>query len=342
MIYLHIGLPKTGTTTIQAGLLKNRKKLRDNGFLYPESASQIFGHHELVHIVNDQNEINHKKINELKQEIISFKEEEPEGHIIISSEAIVSLRERVSELISILEEIDQVTCMVYLRRQDNFLRSFWSMEVARLNTVLPINPWMQEALENNTYGILRYFKLLTQLRESSSDLKLDVLIYEAEKLKGIFKCFLLNCGVRNLAEYSNPNNENISDTVVATELLRRYRKHFEGKLTKVQFKNKIIPIVRDMSIEQNWKIAIRGKHYLTEETYKKIRSKYSVTNRRAIETFLPPENYGNIFLQYEEYQKRKFFNLSNNDYIKNIDKTDLDNQILRLLKSKYPRESANG
>jgi hypothetical protein len=35
IIYLHLGLPKTGTTTIQSALASRRKALREQGFLYP-------------------------------------------------------------------------------------------------------------------------------------------------------------------------------------------------------------------------------------------------------------------------------------------------------------------
>ncbi|MEH2367578.1 hypothetical protein [Nostoc sp.] len=36
-IYLHIGMPKTGTTCLQKALFKNRDKLLENGYLYPMS-----------------------------------------------------------------------------------------------------------------------------------------------------------------------------------------------------------------------------------------------------------------------------------------------------------------
>ena len=34
-LYLHVGLPKSGTTFLQALLAKNRGRLKESGFIYP-------------------------------------------------------------------------------------------------------------------------------------------------------------------------------------------------------------------------------------------------------------------------------------------------------------------
>ena len=49
--YIHIGTHKTGSTSIQDFLFKNRTKLRDRGFLYPLSGispKNLFGQHHLT------------------------------------------------------------------------------------------------------------------------------------------------------------------------------------------------------------------------------------------------------------------------------------------------------
>lgn len=46
-LFLHIGLPKTGTTSIQAYCLRNRQLLAENGILYPQTGLEGPGHMKL-------------------------------------------------------------------------------------------------------------------------------------------------------------------------------------------------------------------------------------------------------------------------------------------------------
>ena len=43
-LYLHIGLPKTGTTSIQNYLFENREALMQRGVCYPKPLASV-GHH---------------------------------------------------------------------------------------------------------------------------------------------------------------------------------------------------------------------------------------------------------------------------------------------------------
>ena len=41
-VYLHVGLPKSGTTFLQASLLRNRQALRQAGVLFPAGEERMF------------------------------------------------------------------------------------------------------------------------------------------------------------------------------------------------------------------------------------------------------------------------------------------------------------
>ena len=47
-IYLHIGTPKTGTTSIQSYLAKNYKDLYNDGYLVPKASRHNGGNHTLL------------------------------------------------------------------------------------------------------------------------------------------------------------------------------------------------------------------------------------------------------------------------------------------------------
>lgn len=60
-LFLHIGLPKTGTTAIQRFFYLNQVKLQENGILYPRTGRDIskdYGpnHQELVNLLIDKNQ----------------------------------------------------------------------------------------------------------------------------------------------------------------------------------------------------------------------------------------------------------------------------------------------
>ena len=62
-IYLHIGMPKTGTTSLQKFLFDNREKLLEKGYLYPITGTKIssnrgykgYSHNSLVRLLLHQN-----------------------------------------------------------------------------------------------------------------------------------------------------------------------------------------------------------------------------------------------------------------------------------------------
>lgn len=64
--YLHIGVPKTGTTSVQNFLYTNRQVLQKQGFLYPVSALHTHQHAALVSIINSysENQISKKRLSE--------------------------------------------------------------------------------------------------------------------------------------------------------------------------------------------------------------------------------------------------------------------------------------
>ena len=47
-VYIHIGAPKTATSTLQSILARNHRKLLENGVLYPQDPRVGDAHHLLV------------------------------------------------------------------------------------------------------------------------------------------------------------------------------------------------------------------------------------------------------------------------------------------------------
>lgn len=137
-LYIHIGSPKTATTTLQATFKKNRQFLEDKGIYYFKDDA-FMAHHRLTWALREKfNLPNHgvrKKIESL--DIVVGKYLDEINHtdaekIILSSEGFFSLGREAPAAIHLLKETFKefnVKVIVYLRRQDKFLESNYAQSV---------------------------------------------------------------------------------------------------------------------------------------------------------------------------------------------------------------------
>jgi hypothetical protein len=123
-VFLHIGLHKTGSTSIQYFLSHNRKRLAELGYLYP---SKRINHCNLASALKKYSENNYypeweKTIKEIESSNLE--------KIIISSEVFVE--SKTDEIIKRLAEKlknYQTKIIVYIRRQDRILESSFTQKV---------------------------------------------------------------------------------------------------------------------------------------------------------------------------------------------------------------------
>ncbi|MEM7070015.1 MAG: hypothetical protein AAF478_14150, partial [Pseudomonadota bacterium] len=146
-LILHLGTDKTGSTSLQRILHLNRKKLRNQGILVPESFGK-FNHDKLVSALLDDDVFDNVKlkilarnnwtIDQLRRHIRNSFENDLKNHpatdkIIFTSELIHSRMFRNSSINSIAEYfsgiVDEVKVIVFLRRQDR-------LAVSRFSTIL--------------------------------------------------------------------------------------------------------------------------------------------------------------------------------------------------------------
>ncbi len=165
-IWLHIGIPKTGTTTLQTLLFRNQPQLAASDLLYPRTA--IFkgtrSHIGLVHyavmagdVPPDKRVIDlpEAEVEKYRRTLMRTMRAElaasPCSQVILSSEHLASdlrRQESTSRLVAGLKELaDEVRLVVYLRPQHELYSGLFSTQVksgrakpARAPT-LPSNPF---------------------------------------------------------------------------------------------------------------------------------------------------------------------------------------------------------
>ncbi|MBZ0294052.1 MAG: hypothetical protein K8L99_15935 [Anaerolineae bacterium] len=120
-LYIHIGYPKTATSSIQQGLHQNSAELALHGYCYPATGLIGVGKHALAHDI--QGNV-HSRIQQLIREMRSGSLE----NFILSSERFATFsRPEIEQLQRVCADFDTYI-VVYLRQQDAFIQSLWSQK----------------------------------------------------------------------------------------------------------------------------------------------------------------------------------------------------------------------
>ncbi len=121
-VFLHIGHPKTGSTSIEKFCVANTNVLHELGYLYPKSGLINMGHHGLAsnwyrrHNYPDKSSSKIAKlVNELSCSMCNCAIVTSDILVHIDPESLKSLRERF-----------RVQCVYYVRRQDDYVESVYN------------------------------------------------------------------------------------------------------------------------------------------------------------------------------------------------------------------------
>jgi hypothetical protein len=199
-LYLHIGCPKTATSSIQKFLKGNREALKKYGYCFPASP------YRYSHINTGRNAhfmtINKKQSDEfrdfdkekkiLKKGLDTItKNFEGFDNIILSDESLwrVSCYSRRDVFPYIIEDSQkkgyEVKVIVYLRRQDELLISLWNQRIKRnmpnnnIGCTMPFEERLEQVLAHET-KIVNYASKLDELAGIFGKEHLIVRRFEAE------------------------------------------------------------------------------------------------------------------------------------------------------------------
>lgn len=147
ILYIHIGLHKTGTTAIQYFLHNNRKALLRMGICYPDVPDDDITpiqHRYIATLIKDKKQtgfLSFIKKNMLKS-----------PGLVLSSECFLENPEYVDWFGQLRRLFDEVKIIVYLRRQDQWIESAYSYFLKYHNIMIDatIEEWVDGFLGENT------------------------------------------------------------------------------------------------------------------------------------------------------------------------------------------------
>ncbi|MFW5886119.1 MAG: hypothetical protein ACOCUL_00035 [Bacteroidota bacterium] len=204
-IFIHIGIPKTGTTSIQHSLYSNREILFNNGYLYPKSLPEnhslplFFFFQNIEKLKNNKYQLQKIKDNsnpDYETIINSFLNELNESkdvpNIIISGEAILTLKEQHLKIMQLFFKdvlpSHQIRIICFVRNPVDFMKSLTQqrVRVGKAKVTIEknllkkrINPFIKvfgqenvsihkyEDAVNSDFGIIGYFLKAIDFPEES-------------------------------------------------------------------------------------------------------------------------------------------------------------------------------
>ena len=312
-LYLHIGTPKTGTSALQHFFANNRKLLEGKGVYYPDLGFRFpdIGKHRNAHFLSYKKYIEKKQRDyetekAIRDEGIQKLDEAFKSHdtILLSDEHIWNEKEMIGQTLPALkshfaEQEVQIKVIVYLRRQDQVIQSFWAQKIKESSAIS-----FEKYMEKEKY---RFFRLdyAARIQEFADVLgKENVIVrcYEKQQYQGeqktIMSDFLQILGLEITDEYKNSDKVyNISLEGAYLEVKRLFN-------TLPQFKsqkNYMMDLLKEQQALDFQELALeRKKLYFSPEAEKEFMQKYEQENITVAKEYFNRED-GTLF--FEDYME---------------------------------------
>ena len=187
VIYLHIGLPKTGTTTLQHFMWENRTVFENHGICFPDFGLRYPGigrfrnAHFLVPYLRGTGAGEHESVfHQLARLGKRF------DKILLSDEILWRVGNEQSAYWEQIKEAFQkigftLQIIVYLRRQDNFLISLYRQRIKGVHTSLPFYDYLDTLQKEYPLDYSAYLDMLSGILGREN---IHLRIYEKEQFRG--------------------------------------------------------------------------------------------------------------------------------------------------------------
>lgn len=313
-LLLHIGMPKTGTTTLQNFLYQNRDKLKDYGWSYPDLYEDMYPGNDQSYakygfkngyLFNPSNYRSLSRKQKRKLEIL-LHNYLADHNVIISEECIWgSDSEKVIADLIRCQRNHRIVILVYLRRQDFFKESFWNEAVKGSLEWRKIDEYVQYLEEGkDAFEYLKKIRILDRLVGKDN---IIIRVFEKEQFEGargdVISDFLTvisrlgNPIDQDRLIYSENANESISGYALSATLLFNEEYH---RNSSVPLYDKMIPLLERIRRKDDYEEKEEGR-YLTKEERVNILSYYANDNATIAREYLNRDS-GELF-----YDKRVDF-----------------------------------
>lgn len=324
-LFLHIGMKKAASTSIQRFLMKNADYLSQLGYLFPWHKDRI-KQSALAHIFRVRPSIKTKTSWSEFHQLIDYTHC---NNIVVSSESFESVQEQYVELLKRELKPYDTKIIIYIRRQDLRIESHYLQDIKSGVFTGCIKSYLMKY----NYENLNYFLLLNVWSKYFGKDNLAIRVLEKAQIYNVYKDFLGILGINDLSNFQKlENDRNIKpnlDQAIALKFLNHSLSTSFGKTGEgrhrldliCDFSRKVhIPF---MNFSKNWNSQKKYK-ILPYENAINILERYEETNQKTAQYYLERNNR---ILFYEKLEKYDNEDLD----INNIDKSKLIDLALYLI-----------
>ncbi len=285
-LYLHIGMPKTGTTAVQGFFETNQEVLKQYGISYPIMEQRETGGYKNGHFlsIRDYNR-------DLYKHNWSIVESELKKYekVLLSDETLFRTGGDVEEFWKIISERTEkagadLKVIVYFRRQDDFFRSYYFQNIRKRTRVLSLRESvLREWMYMPHWNYYNYAQRIASVIGKENTI---VRVYEKDQLKGgrgsTVDDILEILGIgpdkyKDLDFELKMYNPSIGDLTAAAK--RYYNQVFEEHLTKLE-NHKITWVLNTADQKLFEKGMIKNRTGMTKDIRKKVLNKYRNSNKK--------------------------------------------------------------
>ncbi len=313
-LYVHVGTHKTGSTSLQFLLFKNRKLLKERGLNYPTVGDEKpfpFQHAYLAYLLRDGK----------SDEFLSFMNSafQDTDTVVISSEDFLSKEGSGfhEEMKCVYDITDNVKIIIYLRNQENWFNSRYIHLIRDCQSRYSrnIEDYVEEEQgQIDSYRKGDWYRLIEAWRNVFGRKNIIVIVFGKDKFIGgsIYSDFLsiLNIELDGNFVIPKTNQEkNLRLSYEVTELIRKLNKI----MNEVQ-RRQMDQVLRKYYARNLYVMEEDQYTYLTAELKEQLRRKYKDTNEKVAKEYLGKKD-GILF--HEEESKISDCRFTNcTDYLK--------------------------
>lgn len=297
-IFIHAGIHKTGTTSIQHFIDNNKNILNEKYLDYIEIGKHGPGHHLIPWAFKNSNRLN--GIQDSEQVINSFVKyinENLDRNFLISSEEFEFLNEK--QILNLKKIISSLNCKIifYIKRQDHLLISEYKQIVKQYRTRFS-GSVLDFIFSYKFWGRLNYLSLLEKWSKHFGIDALDVHIFDPQELhnNNVVDDFMKTLGVDKV-DNAVPANifHNKSPSDLACEVIRAYN---DFKLNQ-KTHEKIVELSQKLS-----STADKDEDYtlISERERQSICAAYEFTNNIILEKYFKKKDYKKTGLFQNDFE----------------------------------------
>ncbi len=293
-IFLHCGYPKTGTTSIQAGLYKYQNIIKKKGVEYSfHSILDKNGKHHLASLIRRKPRYRNPTYSKwrLRREL-----KHARGNIAMISDETLSLLS--APLLKELSELLDgwiIRPIFYLRRQDLFLQSLWSQAIKTGNTWIGFDEWVDLYLTDDPEAFPsmydpNYLRVLGHWAQQFGKENIIVRPFESSQLQiNVFQDIIKVIGFPNDETLHYSQHVNISPSLKTLEVIRYIGKLlFDNSNIAQGHRGQLLNTLRITADEMGWN-NIR-LNLISAEMHNKIMKFYGPINQEVAQIYLDTNN----------------------------------------------------